>query len=106
MADTDYLNWPFLEPRHRELALQLDAWAAQNIPQQLGHDVDAACRALVKQLGDAGWLKHAIGGLQYGGASEAIEAEAQAQAICMATNDFHRAYHAFVAKEKPQFEGN
>ena len=37
---------------------------------------------------------------------EAIEAEAQAQAICMATNDFHRAYHAFVAKEKPAFEGN
>ena len=40
------------------------------------------------------------------GVDEAIEAEAQAQAICMATNDFHRAYHAFVAKEKPQFEGN
>ncbi|MDC8757592.1 enoyl-CoA hydratase family protein [Janthinobacterium fluminis] len=40
------------------------------------------------------------------GIDEAIEAEAQAQAICMATNDFHRAYHAFVAKEKPQFEGD
>jgi enoyl-CoA hydratase/carnithine racemase len=37
---------------------------------------------------------------------EAIDAEAQAQAICMATNDFHRAYHAFVAKQKPQFEGD
>jgi enoyl-CoA hydratase/carnithine racemase len=37
---------------------------------------------------------------------EAIEAEAQAQAICMATNDFHRAYHAFVKKQKPTFEGN
>lgn len=40
------------------------------------------------------------------GVDEAIEAEAQAQAICMATNDFHRAYHAFVAKEQPRFEGN
>ncbi|MCG2585532.1 enoyl-CoA hydratase family protein [Massilia sp. TS11] len=40
------------------------------------------------------------------GVDEAIEAEAQAQAICMATNDFHRAYHAFVAREKPQFEGD
>jgi enoyl-CoA hydratase/carnithine racemase len=40
------------------------------------------------------------------GVDEAIEAEAQAQAICMATNDFHRAYHAFVAKDKPAFEGN
>jgi enoyl-CoA hydratase/carnithine racemase len=40
------------------------------------------------------------------GVDEAIEAEAQAQAICMATNDFHRAYHAFVAKEQPHFEGD
>jgi enoyl-CoA hydratase/carnithine racemase len=35
-----------------------------------------------------------------------IEAEAQAQAICMQTNDFERAYRAFVAKQKPVFEGN
>jgi len=40
------------------------------------------------------------------GVDEAIEAEAQAQAICMATNDFHRAYHAFAAKQKPEFEGD
>ena len=40
------------------------------------------------------------------GVEQALEAEAQAQAICMATNDFHRAYHAFAAKQKPQFEGN
>ena len=37
---------------------------------------------------------------------QAIEAEAQAQAICMLTEDFSRAYHAFVAKSKPRFEGN
>ena len=37
---------------------------------------------------------------------QAIEAEAQAQAICMLTEDFSRAYHAFVAKTKPVFEGN
>ncbi len=37
---------------------------------------------------------------------EAIESEAQAQAICMMTNDFHRAYHAFVAKTKPSFQGD
>jgi enoyl-CoA hydratase/carnithine racemase len=36
----------------------------------------------------------------------AIEAEAQAQAICMQTEDFRRAYRAFVAKSKPAFEGN
>ena len=37
---------------------------------------------------------------------QAIEAEAQAQAICMATNDFHRAYQAFVNKQKPEFKGD
>jgi enoyl-CoA hydratase/carnithine racemase len=37
---------------------------------------------------------------------EAIDAEAEAQAICMQTEDFARAYRAFVAKQKPQFEGD
>jgi enoyl-CoA hydratase/carnithine racemase len=37
---------------------------------------------------------------------QAIEAEAQAQAICMQTKDFHRAYEAFVAKQTPKFAGN
>ncbi len=40
------------------------------------------------------------------GLEQAIEAEAQAQAICMQTQDFTRAYEAFVAKQKPVFEGN
>lgn len=40
------------------------------------------------------------------GLDEAIEAEAEAQAICMQTQDFHRAYEAFVARQRPVFEGN
>ena len=40
------------------------------------------------------------------GIDEAIEMEAQAQAICMQTKDFQRAYEAFAAKKKPVFEGN
>ena len=40
------------------------------------------------------------------GLDEAIEAEAQAQAICMQTGDFRRAYEAFIGKQKPLFEGN
>jgi acyl-CoA dehydrogenase len=79
MADQNYLKWPFLEPHHRELALSLDAWAAQNIAQQHGHDVDAVCRGLVRQLGDAGWLKHAIGGTAYGAAGDAIDT----RAVCL-----------------------
>ncbi len=40
------------------------------------------------------------------GIDQAIEAEAQAQALCMLTEDFQRAYHAFVARQRPVFEGN
>ncbi|MFN3415635.1 MAG: enoyl-CoA hydratase family protein [Caldimonas sp.] len=40
------------------------------------------------------------------GVDQAIEAEAQAQAICMLTEDFRRAYEAFVAKQRPVFQGN
>ncbi|WP_292037800.1 acyl-CoA dehydrogenase family protein [Massilia sp. UBA6681] len=62
MADRDYLDWPFLESRHRALALELDAWAGEHLQDAHGRDVDAACRALVKELGAGGWLQHAVGG--------------------------------------------
>jgi acyl-CoA dehydrogenase len=61
VSDTAYLDWPFFEPRHAELARALDAWAAQNVPHSHGPDVDAECRALVQQLGAGGWLRHAVG---------------------------------------------
>jgi enoyl-CoA hydratase/carnithine racemase len=37
---------------------------------------------------------------------EAIDAEAEAQAVCMQTKDFHRAYEAFVARRTPEFKGD
>jgi acyl-CoA dehydrogenase len=55
------LDWPFFEPRHRTLARELDAWAANHVAQEHVADVDAACRALVKSLGAGGWLQHAVG---------------------------------------------
>jgi acyl-CoA dehydrogenase len=79
MADKSYLDWPFFAPAHAALEQELDAWATQHIDASHGHDVDAACRQLVRQLGDAGWLRHAIGGTQYGGALDAIDT----RAICL-----------------------
>lgn len=61
MSDTQYLDWPFFEDRHRTLARELDAWATDNVPHDHGPDVDAECRSLVKKLGQGGWLKHAVG---------------------------------------------
>lgn len=61
MPDRDYLDWPFFEPRHRALALELDAWATEHVHPAHGADVDAACRELVAGLGRGGWLRHAVG---------------------------------------------
>ena len=57
MRDASYLNWPFFEPRHRALAEKLDAWAADNLGDIDHRDTDAACRTLVTQLGEGGWLQ-------------------------------------------------
>jgi acyl-CoA dehydrogenase len=79
MADKSYLGWPFFEQRHAALERELDAWAAEHLRDAHGSDTDAQCRALVRALGDAGWLRHAIGGTAYGGALDAIDT----RAICL-----------------------
>ncbi|MFZ6680751.1 acyl-CoA dehydrogenase family protein [Undibacterium sp. Tian12W] len=79
MHDTSYLDWPFFDDKHRELQRTLDAWSAENLPDHHAADVDQACRDLVKQLGEAGWLKNAIGGSAYGGNADVIDT----RAICL-----------------------
>ncbi|WP_238370284.1 acyl-CoA dehydrogenase family protein [Heliomarina baculiformis] len=60
MVDRTFLDWPFFEDRHRELAAALEAWCAANLPVDHG-DVDGACRGLVAALGAAGFLQHSGG---------------------------------------------
>ena len=57
MADKTFLSWPFFTDRHRTLAEEIERWSAANLPVDHG-DVDTACRSLVRQLGQDGWLKH------------------------------------------------
>ena len=76
MSDTSYLTWPFFDERHRELQRRLDTWAGANVCQSHHADVDAGCRALVRSLGGAGWLRHAVAGEAFGGASEALDTRA------------------------------
>lgn len=58
MADRSFLNWPFFEVRHRILAEQADAWAEAKLAAINHSDTDAACRALVAAMGEAGFLQH------------------------------------------------
>lgn len=91
MADTDFLDWPFFEPRHAQLVRDLDGWAAQHVRPAHGNDVDGACRALVAALGQGGWLRHAVGGTRHGGVGEAIDT----RSICLIRETLAR--HAGLA---------
>ncbi|MGK0618167.1 acyl-CoA dehydrogenase family protein [Meiothermus cerbereus] len=114
-----HLEWPFFEAQHRKLALELQAWAAQNLaphhPQDVDeplrdgasavhqvdeplrdgasavHQVDETCRKLVRALGEAGWTRYAVGGQAYGGLYETIDT----RAVCLIRETL--AYHQGLA---------
>jgi enoyl-CoA hydratase/carnithine racemase len=76
-------------------------------PEQLHAEAQALARELAAGPTFAhGMTKKCLQQEWSMGIAEAIEAEAQAQAICMQTRDYGRAYRAFVEKRKPQFEGD
>ncbi|MDR3378918.1 acyl-CoA dehydrogenase family protein [Cupriavidus basilensis] len=71
MSDKGYLCLPFFDDAHRELEQRLDAWATASL--KVDHsDTDAACRALVRQLGTAGWLRYCVPAA-YGGALDTLD---------------------------------
>ncbi|HRC36822.1 MAG TPA: enoyl-CoA hydratase family protein [Rubrivivax sp.] len=70
-----------------------------------------AAQAQARALADGPWFAHTITKTMLNqewamGIEEMIESEAQAQALCMLTQDFKRAFDAFAAKQQPKFEGN
>ncbi|GAB1577484.1 acyl-CoA dehydrogenase family protein [Bordetella petrii] len=60
MADTSWLDWPFFDARHRAMAGELEAWCIDALADIDHRDTDAACRALVASLGQAGWLRYCV----------------------------------------------
>lgn len=95
MPETGYLDWPFLADKHRRLGERLQEWCAGNAgaldPQ--GPDLDANCRGLVKLLGDAGWLEHAVSAGPRQGAADG--AALDVRALCLLRE--HLAYHSGLA---------
>ena len=86
-----HLDWPFFDEPHREFARAIDAWAAKEVRDLHGSDVDALCKQLVRQLGDAGWLRHAVAGTEHGGAADTIDT----RMLCLAREVLAR--HAGLA---------
>lgn len=64
MADRSFLAWPFFEDSHRQLADELEGWAAREIAPLANDegDIDAACRHLVSLLAEGGWLRYSVPG--------------------------------------------
>ncbi|NRQ17242.1 enoyl-CoA hydratase family protein [Ensifer sesbaniae] len=86
------------------------AWGFYNAlherPSMLGE-----AQKFARSIADGPWFAHAMTKKMLDqewamGIDQLIESEAQAQAICMATGDFRRAFEAFAAKAKPEFKGN
>jgi len=93
MSGDEALAWGFYNrlARSDDLSPHAIGWAAEIAAgPTFGH-------AMTKRMLHQEWAM---------GVDEAIESEAQAQAICMMTQDFHRAYEAFAGKTKPVFEGD
>ena len=93
MTADDGLAWGFF---NRLVAAEILLNEAQSFARALA-DGPTFAHAMTKKLLHQEWAMDL---------DAAIEAEAQAQAICMQTKDFHRAFAAFAAKKTPKFEGN
>jgi acyl-CoA dehydrogenase len=74
MPDRTYLAWPFFEDRHRELAEEIEGWAADALGDldQNATEVDASCRMLVARLAEAHLLRHVVPAT-YGGSHEHLD---------------------------------
>jgi alkylation response protein AidB-like acyl-CoA dehydrogenase len=78
-SDIEHLEWPFFEDEHRSLARDIAKWVRSELwdSGEPTH-VDAACRALVKQLGHAGWLRYVVPAA-FGGVRESLDT----RSICL-----------------------
>ena len=79
MSNLNYLQWPFFEASHGDLAEALETWSQAHLGGRHNHDVDAECRSLVKALGQGNWLRYAVAGQLYGGAKDSIDT----RSICL-----------------------
>jgi acyl-CoA dehydrogenase len=72
MADRSFLDWPFFDKSYRDLAVELEVWCESSLKEPHGPDVDVECRALVRKLGDGGWLRYCVPAA-HGGVHEALD---------------------------------
>ena len=89
MSDRSFLSWPFVEPRHRELAEDLQSWCADNLTGRFADDLDSECRMLVRELGASGFLKLTV-------ANGGTRPDVRSLAIARETLAYHSALADFA----------
>jgi len=60
MADKSFLDWPFFGDDHKRLSADLEKWCEIELGDPHSEDVDSECRALVRRLGEGGWLRYCV----------------------------------------------
>ena len=87
------IDLPFFDAHHREIRSDLHTWACNHITHATFDEslVDAHCQGLVKLLGNAGWFRHAIAGIESGGATQTIDT----RSICLIREEL--AWHSGLA---------
>lgn len=91
--DRSFLDWPFLEPSHKDLAFAVNDWARATLPAIVGggcQDIESTCRALVRALGQAGWLRYCVPA-EFGGVHDGLDV----RSICLIRETL--AYHSGLA---------
>jgi acyl-CoA dehydrogenase len=85
----NFLEWPFFEAGHRELAEHLDAWAVARLARRAHSEdrasVDTACRELVRELGSAGWTRYSVPYLPNGAVPATQQFDVRALALIRET---------------------
>ena len=89
MSERSFLSWPFFEPRHRELAEDLQNWCADNLTGRFADDLDSECRMLVRELGASGFLKLTV-------ANGGTRPDVRSLAIARETLAYHSALADFA----------
>jgi acyl-CoA dehydrogenase len=101
-AAPSFLDWPFFDESHRELARRLRAWATAHLPRRTPAEdresVDNACRQLVRALGQAGWTRYSVPGEAPRGTpgAERIRFDVRALALIRETLAYHDALADFA----------
>jgi acyl-CoA dehydrogenase len=85
--DSATLDWPFFTDAHRGFAASLQKWAGSELPATAARetDIDSHCRSLVKQMGEAGWLRYAVPAA-YGGIHDQLDV----RSLCIARETLAR----------------